>query len=120
MDSILTSIKQMLGIEEVYTHFDANIIMHINTTFLSLQQIGVGPEEGFIISDDSARWVDFIDNDKLLQAVKSYMYVKVKLLFDPPNTSFVLDALERLATQLEWRLNIQVDKPAIVEVVNEL
>lgn len=120
MESILTSIKKMLGIDGAYTHFDFDIIMHINTTFLSLHQIGVGPVEGFTIADSSAVWSDFLGDDKLLQAVKSYMYVKVKLLFDPPNTSFVLDALERLATQLEWRLNIQVDKPAIVEVVNEL
>jgi len=120
MDSILTSIKQMLGIEGAYTHFDSNIVMHINTTFLSLQQIGVGPVEGFSISDATAKWSDFIGDNKLLEAVKSYMYLKVKLLFDPPNTSFVLDSLERLATQLEWRLNIQVDTPAVVEVVNEL
>jgi len=110
----------MLGIEGAYTHFDSNIVMHINTTFLSLQQIGVGPVEGFSIADATAKWSDFIGDNKLLEAVKSYMYVKVKLLFDPPNTSFVLDALERLATQLEWRLNIQVDTPAVVEVVNEL
>ena len=89
MESILTSIKKLLGIEEEYTQFDNDIIMHINTVFLNLTQLGVGPSEGFLVEDDTATWYDFIGDSNQLQAVKSYMYLKVKLLFDPPLLSLI-------------------------------
>ena len=76
MESILTSIKKLLGIEEEYTQFDNDIIMHINSVFLNLTQLGVGPAEGFLIEDDTATWEDFIGDSNQLQAVKSYMYLK--------------------------------------------
>jgi hypothetical protein len=98
-----------LGPEEVYEHFDADIIMHINSAFSTLTQLGVGPEEGFVIKDKTAIWTDFIQDDKRLEFVKTYIYLKVKLVFDPPLSSSVLDAMNRQINELEWRLNVAVD-----------
>lgn len=109
MESILTSIKKLLGIEEKYTQFDEDIIMHINSVFLNLTQLGVGPAEGFLIEDGSATWYDFIGDSNQLQAVKTYMYLKVKLLFDPPLSSSVIESMNRMIAELEWRLNVAVD-----------
>lgn len=109
MDSILTSIKKLLGIDEEYIQFDNDIIMHINTVFLNLTQLGVGPEEGFLIEDDAATWDDFIGDSNQLQAVKTYVYLKVKLLFDPPLSSSVIESINRIISELEWRLNVAVD-----------
>lgn len=109
MDSILTSIKKLLGIDEEYTQFDDDIIMHINSVFLNLTQLGVGPTAGFFIEDDSAVWEDFINDDTQLQAVKTYIYLKVKLLFDPPLSSSVIESMNRQIAELEWRLNVAVD-----------
>lgn len=108
MESILTSIKKLLGITVEYDHFDADIIMHINTVFFDLKQIGVGPKEGFNISDASSKWSDFVSIEELA-AVKSYTYLRVKLLFDPPLNSSVLASMERTIAELEWRLNVEVD-----------
>ena len=107
--SILTSIKKMLGIAEDYTEFDEDIITHINSVFLNLTQLGVGPEEGFMIEDNTAVWEDFIDDSVQLQAIKTYMYLKVKLLFDPPLSSSVTESFTRMIAELEWRLNVAVD-----------
>ena len=107
--SILTSIKKMLGVAEDYTEFDEDIITHINSVFLNLTQLGVGPEEGFMIEDDTAVWEDFINDSIKLQAVKTYMYLKVKLLFDPPLSSSVTESFTRMIAELEWRLNVAVD-----------
>lgn len=107
--SILTSIKKMLGVAEDYTEFDEDIITHINSVFLNLTQLGVGPEEGFMIEDDTAVWEDFIVDSIRLQAVKTYMYLKVKLLFDPPLSSSVTESFTRMIAELEWRLNVAVD-----------
>lgn len=107
--SILTSIKKMLGVAEDYTEFDEDIITHINSVFLNLTQLGVGSEEGFMIEDDTAAWEDFIDDSIQLQAVKTYMYLKVKLLFDPPLSSSVTESFTRMIAELEWRLNVAVD-----------
>lgn len=109
MDSILTSIKKLLGISEDYTQFDSDLIMHINSVFLNLTQLGVGPESGFTIEDEYTEWSDFIKNDAQLQAVKSYMYLKVKLLFDPPLSSSVIESMNRMIAELEFRLNVAVD-----------
>lgn len=106
MDSILTSIKKLLGITEDYEHFDQDIIMHINSVFMILTQMGVGPADGFHIEDDSATWSDFTSDLKVLESVKSYIYLKVRLLFDPPTSSSVLDSMNRMISELEWRLNV--------------
>lgn len=111
MESILTSIKKLLGVPEEYKQFDDDIIMHINTVFLNLTQLGVGPNEGFSIEDASAYWDDFVDvtSNAQLQAIKSYIYLKVKLLFDPPLSSAVIESTNRMIAELEWRLNAAVD-----------
>lgn len=110
MESILTSVKKLLGIDKDYTHFDNDLIMHINSVFMVLTQLGVGPSEGFAISDANAMWSDFIgEDDKNFQAIKTYVYMKVRLIFDPPLSSAVLDSMSRTICELEWRLNVQVD-----------
>lgn len=109
MDSILISIKKLLGIEEELTHFDQDLIMHINTVFMILNQLGVGPVEGFSITDSSSKWSDFISNDIKINAVKSYIYLKVKLLFDPTSNSSVTESINKLIGELEWRLNLTSD-----------
>lgn len=106
MESILTSIKKMLGIAEDYTQFDMDIIMHINTVFMTLTQIGVGPSGGFSIEDSIAEWTDFTENVNEIQAVKTYIFLKVKLLFDPASVGpATLASYERTIQELEWRLN---------------
>lgn len=111
MESILTSIKKLLGISEDYEQFDADIIMHINTVFLNLAQLGVGSSNGFFIEDSSATWSDFVDieDNAQLQAIKTYVYLKVKLLFDPPLSSSVIESINRMIAELEWRLNVAVE-----------
>ena len=93
MESILTSIKKMLGITEEYEHFDSDLIIHINSVFMILTQLGVGPPSGFSVQDKSATWKEFISDETKLQLVKSYMQMKVKLLFDPPLSSAVMGRL---------------------------
>lgn len=109
MESILTSIKKLLGIGEDYTHFDADIIMHINSVFAVLTQLGVGPSEGFSIEDDLNTWNEFLPDDPRLNTVKSYMYMKVKLLFDPPTGSTHAEAMNRVISEFEWRLNVAAE-----------
>lgn len=110
MDSILTSIKKLLGIEEEYDNFDAELTIHINSVFTILTQIGIGPVEGFTIQDDSSTWDDFIPNDSNLESVKTYTYLRVKLLFDPPNSSTAVESINRMISEYEWRLNATVEK----------
>ena len=102
-ESILTSIKKLLGITADYQHFDADIIMHINSVFMILMQLGIGPTDGFSISDDSATWSDFLQTDTWLEAVKSYMYLRVRLLFDPPQNGTYMNAIEKQIDMFEWR-----------------
>lgn len=109
MESILTSIKKLLGIAEEYDHFDADLIMHINSVLTILTQLGVGPSEGFRIEDDSATWEDFIEDDPNLESVKSYIHMKVKLLFDPPTSSAVIESMNRIISEFEWRLNVTAE-----------
>lgn len=108
MDSILTSIKKLLGITEEYTHFDPDIVIHINTVFMNLTQIGVGPPEGFAIEDDTYTWDDFkIDTSVMkVEWIKSYIYLKVRLIFDPPASSALIEAINRSISELEWRLSV--------------
>lgn len=110
MDSILTSIKKLLGITEEYEHFDTDIIIHINTVFSTLTQLGVGPKKGFSITDKSSVWNDFIPkSSNTLECIKTYVYLKVKLVFDPPLNSAVIESINRQISELEWRINSEVD-----------
>ena len=110
-ESILDSTKKVLGIESDYTAFDIDIIMHINSVFSTLQQLGIGAnhEESFAITGKDEMWEDFIGTEKNVNAVKSYMYLRVRLLFDPPATSFAQDSMQKQAQELEWRLNVQME-----------
>ncbi len=115
MESILTSIKKLLGIDAAYTHFDPDLIMHINSVFAVLTQLGVGPQEGFAITSEYEAWPDFVINDpNRFSFVKSYVYLKVKLLFDPPLSSAAVESINRQISELEWRLLIEAD-PAATE-----
>lgn len=110
MESILTSVKKLLGITEEYTQFDSDIIMHINSTFVILTQLGVGPSNGFFIEDDTSTWDEFIPADDLrFNTLKTYMYMRVKLMFDPPLSSAVMASMERQIAEFEWRLNSAAD-----------
>lgn len=109
-ESILTSIKKLLGIDENYTHFDADIIMHINSVFSILTQMGVGPANGFSITGKDEQWSKFIaDNVNAFSLVKSYVYQKVRLLFDPPLSSAAIESINRQISEFEWRLFVAAD-----------
>ena len=119
MESILTSIKKLLGIDEEYKQFDTDIIIHINTVLMGLTQIGVGPEEGFAITDEYSTWEDFIGDKPYLNSVKSYMYLRVRFLFDPPLSSAALDSMKKLADEFEWRLQVAVENNKSTEKEEE-
>lgn len=109
-ESILISIKKLLGIDENYTHFDADIIMHINSVFSILTQMGVGPANGFSIQNEGETWNDFIaDRQNEFSLIKSYVYQKVRLLFDPPLSSAAIESINRQISEFEWRLFVAAD-----------
>lgn len=121
MDSILNTIKSTLSIEPECEDFDQELILHINSVFSVLTQLGVGPEEGFFIMDSSEKWSDFTEDMKRIQMLKTYIGLKVRLLFDPPTTSFAIESIKNAATEYEWRLNVECDKPKpIVEDTEEV
>lgn len=109
MESILTSIKKVLGIYEEDTSFDIDIIMHINTVIMILRQMGIGPVEGFSVTSSYDTWNDYLSDHSLIEAVKTYIALKVRLIFDPPASSAIIEAMNRTISELEWRLNIQAD-----------
>lgn len=122
MESILLSVKKLLGIPENDSHYDIDLILFINSAFSTLNQLGVGPADGFMIEDDEAIWNDFLDDQsatekqfesgtatQLLQCVKQYIVQKVRLGFDPPSTSFHLEAINKQLSELEWRMSVTVD-----------
>lgn len=105
MASILTTTKKVLGIDASYTAFDVDITMHINTVFSTLNQLGIGPENGFAIEDATPTWDAFLGNDPRMNSVKTYVYLRVRLLFDPPTTSYLIDAMKQQLQELEWRIS---------------
>lgn len=115
--SILTSVKKNLNIQESVTAFDPDIILLINSSFSELHQMGVGSDEGFSIEDDSSEWEEFTDNVEVLGMVQEYVYLSVRLVFDPPTAS-VLTAIEKKRDELEWRLNVAGDKLIMTEEVS--
>lgn len=108
-ESILTSIKKLLGIAEDYTQFDVDLIIHINTALSILGQIGVGDEKRYSVVDKSTTWDTLIGYESKLDMVKTYVYLKVKLLFDPPQSSAVMEAINRTISELEWRILVATD-----------
>ena len=107
--SILTSIKKLLGPTEEDTSFDVDITMHINSAFFRLNQLGVGPSDGFFITDKTKTWEEFLVARKDLEAVKSYVYQKVRLVFDPPQSAFLVEALKESIKEFEWTINVQAE-----------
>jgi hypothetical protein len=115
VNSILDDTKKVLNLAADYDVFDPDIVMHINTVFFTLSQLGIGPDVGFSITDSSTTWDAFIGTtDKRLNAVKTYIYLRVRLLFDPPQTSYLIDALNKQVEELEWRLNVMREQTAWV------
>lgn len=105
--SILDDTKKVLGIDSEATEFDTDVIMHVNTAFFQLMQLGVGPENGFTIADELATWDEFFQGRKDLEAAKSYIFVVVRLVFDRPETSYGIQALQDMRDEWAWRLEYQ-------------
>ena len=109
MESILTSIKKLLGIQAEYTAFDQDLIIHINTAFAVLNQLNIGPPNGFVIEDDVTTWDEYITSCNLTM-VRSYIYMKVRLMFDPPTSGILVESMKSMISELEWRLFLEGDK----------
>lgn len=118
-ESILTTIKKMLGLDDEYQPFDADVIVLINSALMTLTQLGVGPKNGYVITDYNSKWSDFLVNDVKLEAVKNYVYLKVRVTFDPPTSSSVLEAYKQQLNELEWRLNVQAESVENFNFVKE-
>jgi hypothetical protein len=118
-DSILDSTKKALNLASDYTAFDQDIILHINSVFSTLNQLGIGPAAGFMISDKVPVWADFLEGDLRLNNVKTYMYLRVRLLFDPPTLGYVIDAMKDQIKELEWRINVHHESIAWVDPTPE-
>lgn len=116
--SILNSIKKVLGVAEDYTAFDVDILMHVNSVFSDLHQLGIGPDGGYAIEDTTTEWSDYLEGDLNLNSVKTYMYLRVRLLFDPPTTSYLLNAYKEQIQQFEWRLNVHREGLAYPEEID--
>lgn len=112
LESILTSVKKKLGIAEDYKAYDPDLIIDINSVFMVLNQLGVGPE-GFTINDEGAVWADFLKDNNKLELVKSYMVLKVKMMFDPPSGSTVLDAYNKMIAEFEFRLQVSAENQGL-------
>ena len=108
-DSILTSIKKLMGLTEEYDAFDQDILILINSVLFELEQIGVKAKDGFSLTDKTVVWSDYSDDDRLLNALKPYIYMKTKLTFDPPTSSGALDSMNRIIDRFEWRINLYAD-----------
>lgn len=108
-DSILMTIRKLVCGDPYADHFDTDLLIHINACFSILNQLGVGPENGFVVTDDTQSWSSYIADNYILNMVKTYVTLKVKKIFDPPLTSSVLEAMDKEISQLEWRLNVAVD-----------
>lgn len=105
--SILNSVKKVCGLSASDDSFDEDIILHINSILSVLTQLGIGPEEGFMIEDESSAWENFLGDDKRFNSVKTYVHLRTRILFDPPSTSFVIEAMEKQIAEFEWRLSVQ-------------
>lgn len=111
-ENILATIKKLLGINEDYEYFDADVLININSAFSVLAQLGVNDSKGFIATADS-EWSDYLPSDENLEMIKTYIYLKVKKTFDPPSSSFVLDSIDSQIAELEWRINVAVETSCI-------
>lgn len=108
MDSILLTIKSMLGLDETYKVFDKELIVYINTAINVLEQLGIG-QDGFTVVSESDTWDSYVTDLAKMESIKTYIYIRTKLLFDPPSNSTLSKSLEDTARELEWRLNVKVE-----------
>ena len=115
--SILTSIKKMLGIAEEDVSFDQDITMHINAVFMILNQLGIGPLRSFFITDETQLWDQFLTVNDDFGAIQSYMYLRVRLVFDPPTNSFLVESIKNQISEYEWRLLAQSERRVIDELI---
>lgn len=115
-NSILKSVKKPLGLTDEYDVFDQDVIMHTNSIFAFLNQLGIGPINGFAIEDDTALWTDFLADVAPLNMVKTYVFLRVRMLFDPPTTSFLLEAMKKQIDEFEWRINLYRESLLVPEV----
>lgn len=115
MESILLTIRSMLGIQEEYDGFDTALIANINTAIFSLSQVGIGPDGGFTVTDEDDQWADLYSGVGNLQGVKTYIFLSVRMVFDPPGTSFLLKSTEATMNEILWRLQVEVDPDFVPE-----
>lgn len=118
-DSILKTVKRTNGLSEDYDAFDVDIMVAINNAFTALTQLGVGPDEGFCIEDDTAKWADFVNDTIKCSSVKSYICLKTRLQFDPPTSGYLIDLLKEEIKEAEFRLSVMFDKPEEVEAKHD-
>lgn len=116
-DSILKTVKKIVSIDESYTVFDPDILMHINSALNTLTDLGIGPDEGFMINDAETKWADLLEGNKAMNSVKTYIALKVRMAFDPPQTSFAIAAMEKQISEAEWRLSTRREDLEWVEPV---
>ncbi len=114
-ESILDSVKKVIGFDPSYTVFDLDVLMHINSVFSDLSDLGIGPTGGYSITDSTSQWSAFIGSDETLNRVKTYMFLRVKMIFDPPISGFAIDAMNKQIEQLEWRISVKREGTAWVD-----
>lgn len=107
--SILETIKKLIGLDKTYDVFDLDLIVAINSSFMILNQLGIGPDKPFSITDESSTWKDFFGDEEIFALAKSYIYLRTKLLFDPPASGVLHEAVERQISEFEWRMHVQAD-----------
>lgn len=120
IESILDSVKHALNLQPDYTPFDQDVILHINSVFSTINQLGVGPDAGFMIEDKTAVWSDFLQGDPRYNNIKTYVYLRVRLLFDPPTIGYLVTAMQDQIKELEWRINVQREGVAWTDPEPEL
>lgn len=114
-DSILTDVKKLLGIQKEYTHFDQDILIHINTALSTIFQLGYPHDVPHRIASEEDTWETLLGEQKEIESIKTLIYLKVRLVFDPPTNSFTIEAIKNIIAELEWRLNVTVDKGVVYE-----
>lgn len=114
-DSILNLTKKNLGLSKDYDAFDSDIIVHINSVFNKLHQLGVGPLDGYAIESDQETWTDYLNGDKRINLIKTYTYLQVRIWFDPPQTSFHLESMKQQIQEMEWRINYQREEDVWIQ-----
>lgn len=112
---ILASVKKVLGLDSTDTSFDLDILTHINSSFSTLHDLGLGPDDGFMIEDDTPVWADYGETDQVINRVKTYVYLKTRVVFDPPTTSYAITAAKEQIEELEWRLNREREESSWVD-----